>query len=310
MVAVAARPLTLDAARSGAALYLDETRARISVRGKDRFSWLNGILSNDVAALEKLAAKAPHALYACALTEKGKILADAIVVAGAVEGELSVWVPARVATGLVEGWDRYVIMEDVELARDDSRRLLFVQGGSANAMAERLGLRARGASFDDLGVSGGLVFDLAREEAEEIARRFASEGAVSLDVGDQHTLRVEAARATFGFDFDDKSYVQEAGLEKRAVSFTKGCYHGQEVVCMLEMRGHVTKKLVQLRVESTVEVGAEVTSDGTSIGKLTSVVPHEDGSTTALAIVKFAHATPDASLTVAGKPARVLAAAS
>jgi folate-binding protein YgfZ len=43
----------------------------------------------------------------------------------------------------------------------------------------------------------------------------------------------------FGVDFDDTTYPQEASLEKTAVSFDKGCYLGQEVVCMLEMRGHV-----------------------------------------------------------------------
>ena len=48
----------------------------------------------------------------------------------------------------------------------------------------------------------------------------------------------------FGVDFDDKTYPQEAQLEKVAVSFDKGCYLGQEVVCMLEMRGHVKRKLV------------------------------------------------------------------
>ena len=61
-------------------------------------------------------------------------------------------------------------------------------------------------------------------------------------------VRVRAAVPRFGVDFDETTYPQEAALETRAVSFQKGCYLGQEIVCMLEMRGHVKRKLVSLAV--------------------------------------------------------------
>jgi tRNA-modifying protein YgfZ len=152
------------------------------------------------------------------------------------------------------------------------------------------------------------VFDVARGEAEEIVRRLVKASAIAIEPGDVHTLRVEAARATFGFDFDDKSLVQEAGLEDRAVSFSKGCYHGQEVVCMLENRGHVNKRLVQLEVApgSPIQVGAEVSADN-SIGRVTSVVPRNDGSAIALAVVKLAHAKEGATVRIADREARVVA---
>ena len=133
------------------------------------------------------------------------------------------------------------------------------------------------------------------------------EGPVRIEPGDVHTIRVECARASFDFDFDEKTYVQEAGLEKRAVSFTKGCYHGQEVVCMLENRGHVNKRLVQLAIApgEMLQAGAEVTADGKSIGKLTSSVPQQDGTAVGLAMIKLAHADTGAKLAIAGRAATV-----
>jgi folate-binding protein YgfZ len=302
MTEVAPRPISLESIRSGGVVYLDESRARIAVSGDDRISWLNGVLSNDVATVAK-----GGALYACALTEKGKIIADAIVVIR--DQACGVWVPASVADELIAAWDRYIIMEDVELTRDESRRLLFLQGGAAERIAADAALSARAEKLDDLGLGAGLAFDVSRDEAEEIAKRLVSVGAVRIEPGDVRTYRIEAGRATFGFDFDQKTYVQEAGLEARAVSFTKGCYHGQEVVCMLENRGKVSRRLVQLEVEGIAAPGEEITSDGSTMGKVTSVVPHDDGKTIALAMIKAARAHEGALLSVAGKSGKVLALA-
>lgn len=295
------RPADLDTARASAVAYLED-RACLALTGEDRVRWLNGVLTNDVAALAN--GKGPRAHYACALTEKGKIIADAIVAMA--DDALHVWVPPRTAPGLLERWERYVIMDDVELALDADRRLLMVQGGRAAKVLEDAMLTARAASYDDL--LGGALLDVASGEAEEILRRLVAAGAIALEPGDVHTLRVEAGRATFGFDFDDKSLVQEAGLEARAVSFSKGCYHGQEVVCMLENRGHVNKRLVQLQVApgAALQAGAEVLADA-PVGKVTSVVPRDDGSAIALAVVKLAHAKPDARVKVGDREARVIA---
>jgi tRNA-modifying protein YgfZ len=291
----------LQTVRDSAVAYLED-RACIALTGEDRVRWLNGVLTNDVAALANR--KGPRAQYACALTEKGKIIADAIVVMD--DELLHVWVPARTAPTLLSHWERYVIMDDVEMALATDRRLLMVQGGRAVKVIEDAMLASRAASYDDL--LGGALLDVPSGDAEEILRRLTSIGAIAIEPGDVHTLRVEAARATFGFDFDEKSLVQEAGIEGRAVSFSKGCYHGQEVVCMLENRGHVNKRLVQLHVPpgAPVEAGAEVKADA-PIGRVTSVVPREDGSAVALAVVKLAHAKPDAVVKVGDRDAKVIA---
>lgn len=304
---VAPRPLDLAGARAGAAVYLDATRTRIALTGEDRFRWLNGIVSNDVLALEK--GKGRRAMYACALNEKGKIIGDLVIVAH--DSALAVWAPSAVAPTLLSHWERFVIMDDVELALDHEHLLVMVQGGRAQEVAHATSISSRGAPFDDLGVGGGLAIEVGRAEAETVVSRLIEQGAVSLEPEDVHTLRVLAARASFGFDFDDKTYVQEAGLEKRAVNFQKGCYHGQEVVCMLEMRGHVSKRLVQLAIEGDgVQPGAEVLAADAAIGKVTSVVheatPH---AAIALALVKLAHAKLGEKLTVGGHPAEVRALA-
>lgn len=300
----APRPLDLEGARAGAAVYLEATRERIAVTGDDRFKWLHGIVSNDMLALEK--AHGVRAAYACALTEKGKILGDVVVVT---DGKaLGAWVPRDAAPSLLAHWERFVIMDDVELALDDERRLIMLQGGRASEVAHATGIASRGAAFDDLGAGSGLAFDVHRDEAQEIIKRLVREGAVSLEPGDAHAIRVAAARPTFGFDFDDKTYVQEAGLEKRAVSFNKGCYHGQEVVVMLEMRGKASRRLAQLAIAGGAEVqpGAEVRAGDASIGKITSAIT-VDGSALALAMIKAAHAKPGEKLTVGAHEAEVRA---
>ena len=114
----------------------------------------------------------------------------------------------------------------------------------------------------------------ARRDKIALAERVGEPaGGVVGDAAGWEALRARARRAAFGVDFDDKTYPQEASLEKRAVSFDKGCYLGQEVVCMLEMRGHVKRKLVPFVIDDggAVEVGASVTDEaGTEIGKVSS----------------------------------------
>ena len=88
-----------------------------------------------------------------------------------------------------------------------------------------------------------------------------------------NALRLECAVPQFGSDFGDTTYPQEANLEKIAVSFDKGCYLGQEVVCMLEMRGHVKRRLVAVVLDGSEPPsrGAVVSDEaGAVAGEVTS----------------------------------------
>lgn len=138
----------------------------------------------------------------------------------------------------------------------------------------------------------------------------APAGVLAGNLAGWEALRLERAVPAFGVDFDDKTYPQEAALEKRAVSFEKGCYLGQEVVCMLELRGHVKRKLASFVVDGTVPIerGAPVTDrDGAEIGKVTSAAESPTLSkTVGLAMVKLAQAAVGTELRIGNAHARVV----
>lgn len=295
---------TLDDLRGGAVLFHDAARVCVTVSGEDRFAWLNGATTCDVNALA--AKKGPRAAYGCVLTVKGKILGDVYVAVSPTDVEadaLLAWLPASSHAAILEQWEKFIVMEDVELAVDDGRALLLLQGGGAEAIAAAAGVGARGAKLDELGLGGGLLLDVSAGELASVVAALEGAGARTIDDAGLRALRVEAGRATYGVDVDGASYVQEGGLEKRAVSFSKGCYVGQEVVVMLQMRGRVHRKLARLAFAEgagALVAGADVEADGGPIGKLTSVAHREGGRASALAMVKYAALGVGKRVTVAG----------
>src|SRR6185369_13531526 len=101
---------------------------------------------------------------------------------------------------------------------------------------------------------------------------FANAGVIRVDAETLETLRIEAGVPRFGIDMDETNVVSETNLD-HAVSFTKGCYIGQEIIARIKYRGHVAKKLtgVQLGRNSAVAAGARILSvDGKEIGVITS----------------------------------------
>lgn len=118
-------------------------------------------------------------------------------------------------------------------------------------------------------------------------------------------VRIELGIPQDGVDFDDGNYPQEAALELDGVSFNKGCYLGQEAVFMLEKRGHVKKRLVQLDVRAAVAAGdAITTADGSQVGQVTSYAPRSEGGI-ALGFVKYKHARAGVELQIGSTTARV-----
>ncbi len=94
-----------------------------------------------------------------------------------------------------------------------------------------------------------------------------------LDDDGYERARIEAGVPRQGFDIDDRTIPQEAGLELDAVSFTKGCFVGQELVCRIDTRGHVNRQLLRLRATTgDLARGVGVTLDGKSVGDVTSSV--------------------------------------
>jgi folate-binding protein YgfZ len=281
--------------------------------GSDRQSWLNGLVTCDLAPL-----RPGDAAYGLAVTQKGRILADVTVLVG--KDDLLIVVPASTETELRAAFDKYLIMEDVEVEPEPAKVAVFTLHGPASGKLVE-SARAAGAAaamVDRTGLGGGVV--VAPEEARaatEAALREAAlaAGGVWGDDAGWEALRIERGVPRFGKDFDLTTYPQEASLEKRAVSFEKGCYLGQEVVCMLELRGHVKRKLVALVLDDartddvmTSLAGADVCdAAGTKVGHVTSsAVSPTLGAPLVLAMVKAAQADPQTKLAVGGRQAHVV----
>ena len=282
------------ALREGTALVERGQRARVSLRGEKAADLLTGLVTNDVKAL------APgHGQYAAVLTPKGKIVADVRIFAGAVEPDrLLVDTGARAGDGLL-GVVRKYVNPRVAPYRDEGEALdvLGVYGPrsrSVVASVTGVGLEAlsgmpsyahrpaevEGASVvvarvPELLVEGYELF-VPREAADALRTRLAQAGVVPAGLMAWETARIEAGRPEWGVDIDENTIPQEANLDElNAISYTKGCYTGQETVARVHFRGHVNRHLRHLRFEGEAlpPAGATLVDDaGKPVGDVRSVV--------------------------------------
>ena len=264
-------------------------RSVITLTGKDRLRWLNGQISNDVKDL-----KPGQGRLAAALNVKGHILADVAVYA------LSdaVWVDlSRERVQVVrDAFDRYIVADDVvaENAGDRYGRLMVVgraarrfiteaAGGGYgdlpawhHAEARLRGLPIRIVATPWLGIPGYEVIaasDLAGPTWEALVGLGLSWDLRPVGMAALNWLRVEVGWPWYGVDFDDNNLLMEA-LTPDHVSFTKGCYLGQEVVIRIEHQGHLNKRLTGLLVsgQTVPSARADILSAGRKVGTVTSAV--------------------------------------
>jgi len=280
-------------------------RSAILITGKDRVTWLNGLVTCELA---KLTPK--DAAYGLLVEKKGRIQTDLFVLQSAPEAAtLALAVPAALRDELMVTLDHYLIMEDAELTLSD---VAFVVAHGPQA-AELLGLAPFGGEVDLLG-TGGVVLGVPSSEKAAFDSRLAEAvtrlGGTIADDAAWDQVRIEHGLPRFGAEVDATLYPQEASLEKLAVSFSKGCYLGQEVVYMLQERGHVKRKLVAIDLDDPGDVpaaGTPVTSPtGEAIGDIRSAVNGTaSGRPAAIAMVKWAFAKTGTEVRVAEHHARV-----
>jgi hypothetical protein len=292
-------------ARSSALVVVASERCVLEVTGSERLSWLNGLLTCDLTA-----SRPRDAVHGLAVAQKGKIVTDVVVVVD--ETRALLVVQRATANALVASFEHHLMMEDAELTRS-AREVAFVHGPRAGEVLEAV-RRAGGVGglFDATGLGGAVVItgDAPGGGAGDAAGAAAL--AVGGGVGDPSgwdVVRVITGVPRFGVDFDDATYPQEAALETKAVSFQKGCYLGQEVVCMLEMRGHVKRKLVSLVVEGDEVPAAHAPvgdGKGGAIGEITTAARAPEGELRALAMVKYAFIASGTELVVGNQVARVV----
>jgi folate-binding protein YgfZ len=292
--------------------------ATVAVRGRDRESFLQNMLTNDVRSL------APGAgIPAAFLTVKGKLVSDLLVFktddSFLLEMERERVEPFR------KMLDRYIISEDVTLeSLADREKTFSVEGPDAARIVSGLaGLsEAELLELAELQFRSGATsrisarrreltprFDVTaqNEVAKSLLESALEAGAVLGGDSLRETRRLEASRPRFGVDFDDSHLPLEAGLEA-AISFQKGCYIGQEYVVRLAHRGHLNRKLSGLKVEGNEPLppGAPVRSGEEESGSITSsAFSPSFGGVLAFAYLKRGSWEPGAEVTVAGRSAKV-----
>lgn len=271
----------------------------LRVAGDDAFTFLQGQFTNDLRVLER----AP-AVYGLWLTLKGKVLADSFVLRCNSTGEFWVGSYYSPAVTIRQRLESHIIADDVvieDLTADWAG--VCVTGG---ALVARLHDQSAGLVFP--GRRGGgadteWVYPVASGEPAPTA-------GLSLPVIDSETMerrRIAAAIPRVPLDVGPSDLPNEAGLEDSAISYTKGCYLGQEVMARLKSMGQVRRRLwrVQGHEAAWPALPAAVFAGARQAGELRSAVALESGGWLGLAMVSRMHVSPgaDLSFTANGAPA-------
>ncbi|MBI4242369.1 MAG: aminomethyl transferase family protein [Candidatus Rokubacteria bacterium] len=276
------------AVRAAAGLVDRSLVGKVEVTGRDRVSFLQGMLTNDLKALTP-----GQACPAAFLDAHGKV--QALLTVLALEDRLLLELPPGMTEKTLQTLDKFLISEKVEFTDVTEAFALFALHGpkAAAVLADASGsplelepyrhaertvvnASARVCRVDELGVPGYHVW-VACELAAEVWRRLLQTGRPHglRPVGGSAltVLRVEAGVPCFGHDVDDSTLLMEAPLE-HLVSYTKGCYIGQEIVARIKYRGHVNRLLTGITLDSTEvpDHGAAVFAEGGEIGRVTSAV--------------------------------------
>jgi folate-binding protein YgfZ len=302
----------LAAVRAGAGLFRLPGRGVLEVAGADRVRWLDGMISADVKSLAP-GGGAPGLL----LTRQGRVVADLHVLARA--GELWLELEAAALPAVTAQLARFIVADDVTLVdrRGDFARLalegpraaelLGVAGLAAHAWRELQLARATvvAGAWGYTGLPGFQLF-VPAGAADAVAAALVAAGASAASADTLECLRIAAGVPWLGRELDESVLPAEARLEA-AISTTKGCYTGQEVVTRMRSRGRVGHLLVGLRFEgeSLPGRGAPIEGEAGPIGQVTSSVRSPEAGAIGLGFVRAELATPGASVRVAGAPARI-----
>ncbi len=258
------------------------------VEGPDSASFLQGLLSNDIAGLG-----IGTACRALLLDATGHIRVDLRVARTAADG-FTLLTDADSGDRLWELLDEYHFSEDVEVLGPEPVEVVTYAAADAAPI---------GADLTLPGLVPGTVDAIGDGE-----RILAGSAGSALQPDLIEAMRIAAGVPRFGRDITDRTLVHEAGLQTTAVSFHKGCFLGQETVARIEYRGGVKRRLAGLRLEAPAVPGAAVSLDGRAVGTLTSVARHPVLGTIALATLRT-EASDGAAVMVAGSaaPAAVVA---
>jgi folate-binding protein YgfZ len=324
------------ALRRSAGIVDRSSRGRLLLTGSDRRSYLQGLLSNDIIALS-----AGGGCYATYLTAQGRMISDMRVFE--LGDALLVDLDGSLAQPVADRWSQFIFSEDVQVQNislstaeigvygphaAEALVAALAAGATSREAADAALLRslpvysnARGSfragpvtvmASDDIGVLGFDVV-LPVERKQDLESLLQSGGASETSGAAAEVCRIEGGRPLFLTDMHEDTIPLEAGIEDRAISLTKGCYVGQEIIIRVLHRGHgrVARKLVGLTLDRGASVparGAAIASGSRDIGAVTSAVDSPDlGRPIALGYVHRDFAQPGTAVEIGGIPASVAA---
>jgi tRNA-modifying protein YgfZ len=229
-----------QAVRASGGVVRRADRGVLAVSGADRASWLQGLLTNDVESLTD-----GDVQYSAYLTPQGRMITDMHVTARG--DRILLDVPAPLAATLRDTLDGLIFSEDAQVT-DESARLLVWTVIRRDDFLEVI--------------------------AETLPDEFAGLPEVNIDTFE--VIRIERGIPRFLADMDEETIPLEAGIEDRAISFSKGCYVGQEVIVRVTVRGggRVAKKLVRWVADASADIvplpDSRIFSFDKDIGRVTS----------------------------------------
>lgn len=310
----------LDALRSSCAISDLAWRAKLVITGEDRVRWTNGMVTNNVRDLPP-----QRGNYSFVLNAQGRIQGD-IVIYNRGDYLLGITDAAQVAT-LKELFDRYVIMDDVEIT-DVSERLssVGVTGPAARKALAAAGLLDRtlepgevvDVEWQGLGCSVARDVSesaesyeiwLASENAPRVWDALVAAGATPAGSEALELFRILQGTPIYGQDLGGRELPQETA-QAHALHFVKGCYIGQEIVERIRARGNVHRTFAGFTIGGPApERGSKIMANGKEVGEVTSaaIVPIAGSRhTVALGFIRREAAQPGTDIEIAGTPARVV----
>ncbi len=264
-------PAQREAARAQAAVGPVLAPAFLRFSGKDARSYLHRMSTQDLARL------APgSSAYTAFLNAKGHLLCEGHVLAR--EDDLLLAVDPAAAMDARAHLERFVIMDDVAIEAVPDLRALPVLGPEG---PRRVAGRAAGALHVLNERRGAPALDLwlPAAEAEALRAALVADGLPALGPEELEGLRILGGVARFGAEVGGEAgrLPMEAGLTRAAISFTKGCYLGQEIVVRATVRGQLQRGLVQLALPPGAGPGTPLLADGAEVGKVSSAAETPEG---------------------------------
>jgi tRNA-modifying protein YgfZ len=286
-----------NALTHGCGLLDRSERGKLALTGAGAIEFLNGQVTNELADL-----RPGEGRYAAFLTQKGKMLGDVRILGlgDDVDGppsELLLDTERVALQALFDVITNFKLGYEVELhKRTLQRGMLSLIGPRAGAVLTESALDAAEHAHAPVDIDGvralavrtdaGVDLICEADETERLAELLCARGAAPVSIEAAECVRIEAGRPRFGLDIDESTIPQEAGINERAVSFTKGCYVGQETVARLYYRGKPNRHLRGLRLSAPAHTGEALALGEREVGHVGSTALSPSLGPIALALVR------------------------